>query len=77
MADMSSLSPMIRYDVALLYLEQADYDLEAAIQAYKDDERWEKEHPLDDKGKRKQSVKSAGMRRYVGAGTSAAGTNPR
>lgn len=37
-----------RYDIALLYLKQADYDLDAAIEAYKDDERWEKEHPLQD-----------------------------
>ncbi|RFU35794.1 hypothetical protein B7463_g615, partial [Scytalidium lignicola] len=34
------------YDIALLYLEQFDYNLEAAIDAYIDDERWEREHPL-------------------------------
>ncbi|KAF2120090.1 hypothetical protein BDV96DRAFT_485595 [Lophiotrema nucula] len=43
------------YDVALLYLQQADYDLDQAIEAYKADERWEKEHPLEavKKGKSK------------------------
>jgi len=30
-----------------LYLKQTDYNLEAAIEAYKEDERWEKEHPLE------------------------------
>lgn len=44
----------LRYDVALLYLQQADYNLEAAIEAYKDDEKWEKENPLHSaKGKGK------------------------
>ncbi|KAK5116439.1 hypothetical protein LTR62_007987 [Meristemomyces frigidus] len=41
----------LRYDVALLYLQQAEWDLEVAIQAYQDDERWEREHPME--GKRK------------------------
>jgi hypothetical protein len=53
--------------VALLYLKQADYDLEAAIEAYKDDERWEKEHPLEasleGKGKTKHDL---GKRRFTG-----------
>ena len=30
----------------MLYLAQADYDLDRAIQKYRDDDRWEKEHPL-------------------------------
>jgi hypothetical protein len=50
-----------------LYLSQAEYDLEAAIEAYKDDERWEKEHPMEanikGKGKTRQSV---GRRRFTG-----------
>ena len=33
------------YDVALLYLEQSNYDLEDAAEAYLEDERWESEHP--------------------------------
>ena len=36
----------LRYDVALLYLEQADYDLDAAVGAYLADEKWEREHPM-------------------------------
>jgi len=41
-----------------LYLKQTDYNLEAAIEVYKEDERWEKEHPLNKNllGKRKQGV---------------------
>jgi len=55
------------YDVALLYLEQADYDLEAAIAAYKEDEMWEKQHPIEanikGKGKTRQVI---GKRRFTG-----------
>ncbi|KAN0115096.1 hypothetical protein V8E51_004640 [Hyaloscypha variabilis] len=55
------------YDVALLYLKEVDYDLEAAIEAYKDDERWEKEHPIEanvkGKGKTRNDV---GRRRFTG-----------
>lgn len=39
------------YDVALLYLKGSDYDLEAAVEAFKADEQWEKDHPM--KGKRR------------------------
>lgn len=76
-ADMRSLSPSLRYDVALLYLEQAEYNLDAAIGAYREDERWEKEHPLDvnTKGKRKQTAAAVGMRRFVGG--SSAGSSSR
>ena len=54
--------------MALLYLKQADWNLEAAIEAFQDDERWEKEHPLEAKQKVKdgKAVKNVGMRRYVG-----------
>jgi len=71
---MRSLSPSIRYDLALLYLEQSEYDLDAAIDAYKEDDRWEKEHPLDvkSKGKNKKTVGAAGMRRFVGTASSRA-----
>ncbi|PHH91550.1 hypothetical protein CDD83_35 [Cordyceps sp. RAO-2017] len=33
------------YDVALLYLEQSSYDLEAAVLSYFDDDAWERRHP--------------------------------
>ena len=35
------------YDVAVLYLEQAGYDVDAAVEAYFADEAWERAHPLD------------------------------
>ena len=45
----------ISYDIALLYLNQARYNFDAAVEAYISDERWEKEHPLQkgSKGKAK------------------------
>ncbi|KAI7552257.1 hypothetical protein KC331_g2012 [Hortaea werneckii] len=58
------------YDVALLYLEQAAWDVQTAIEAYRDDEAWEAAHPLeaDEKAKSKgKSAKSVGMRRFVGS----------
>jgi hypothetical protein len=62
------MSSSLRYDVATLYLEQSDWDLEAAIEAYREDERWEKEHPLEAKSRTKKgkAAKDAGMRRFVG-----------
>jgi len=56
-----------RYDIALLYLEQVDYDLDAAIEAYKEDEHWEKDHPMKmtDKGKGK-TRHDVGKRRFTG-----------
>ena len=49
-------------------LKQADWNLDDAIEAYKEDERWEKEHPLETRQRTKkgQSVKNVGMRRFVG-----------
>lgn len=57
---------VFRYDVAQLYLEQHDYDLDGAVEAYQDDEKWEKEHPLQD-GKGKMSARTVGKRRFVGS----------
>jgi len=63
------------YDVALLYLNQEEWHLEAAIDAYRDDERWEKEHPLEGSKRTKpggsKSARTAGMRRFVGSSSSA------
>ncbi|PFH56908.1 hypothetical protein XA68_15775 [Ophiocordyceps unilateralis] len=42
------------YDVALLYLEQSDYHLDAAIDSYLDDESWERDHPRPQSGDRKR-----------------------
>ncbi|MCJ1379536.1 hypothetical protein MMC17_002637, partial [Xylographa soralifera] len=58
------------YDIALLYLQQADYDLEAAIAAYKADEKWEKEHPMNSNVKGKQA-QGPNRRRIGGFGISA------
>lgn len=55
-----------RYDVALLYLKQVDYDLDVAIDAYKEDERWEKEHPLEAHVKGKGTKHDVGKRRFTG-----------
>lgn len=52
------------YELASLYLKGSDYDLELAIEAFKADEQWEKEHPM--KGKAKQT----GGRRIGGMGLS-------
>lgn len=35
------------YDVAVLYLSQAGYDLARALGRFRDDEAWERDHPLD------------------------------
>ncbi|KAL2879728.1 hypothetical protein SGCOL_005059, partial [Colletotrichum sp. CLE4] len=50
------------YDVAVLYLEQVGYDLAAAMEAYADDEAWEKSHPVQDGsggGRGKNKAKAA------------------
>jgi hypothetical protein len=62
-----SIAPSYRYDVALLYLKQSDYDLELATEAFKADEKWEKEHPLD-KGKGKGKARSGRLRLNGGGG---------
>ncbi|KAF7948765.1 hypothetical protein EAE96_007956 [Botrytis aclada] len=55
------------YDIAVLYLEQANYDLELAMGIYKDDERWEKENPISNKGKGKgKSRYEVAKRRFTG-----------
>jgi len=63
------------YDVAQLYLQQAEWHLEEAISAYRDDEQWEKDHPLEAKQKsssfKGKSTRTAGMRRFVGSESSA------
>jgi hypothetical protein len=41
------------YDVAVLYLEQSGYALEEAVERFRADERWEREHPLHDAGRKK------------------------
>ncbi|KAF5026080.1 hypothetical protein F66182_1872 [Fusarium sp. NRRL 66182] len=48
------------YDIAVLYLEQSGYDLENAVIAYLDDEKWEQEHSVPDKGKKADRYKNRG-----------------
>ncbi|KAK6078557.1 hypothetical protein SCUP234_06180 [Seiridium cupressi] len=48
------------YDVAVLYLEQTDYDLEAATVAYIADEEWEANHPVEGTGRGKAIARSGG-----------------
>jgi hypothetical protein len=52
---MAAEANLNRYDVALLYLEQAAYNLDQATAAFKADEKWEKDHPMEaaKKGKSK------------------------
>lgn len=42
------------YDVAALYLKGSDYGLEAAVEAFKADEQWEREHPMKGKQRARQ-----------------------
>lgn len=68
---LTSIPPTLRYDVAQLYLKNADWILEAAIEAYREDEQWEKDHPLEAKQNMRKGKNSrdAGMRRFVGSST--------
>ncbi|KIW05060.1 uncharacterized protein PV09_04215 [Verruconis gallopava] len=51
--------PKYRYDVAILYLKQADYNLDAAIRTYKEDEEWAEKNPMQkDKGKAPTKTRS-------------------
>lgn len=65
---LTSISSSLRYDVAQLYLRNAEWDLQAAIDAYRDDEQWEKDHPLEAKQQKKgKSASNVGMRRFLGS----------
>ena len=51
------------YEVAGLYLKGSEYDLEAAVEGWRADERWERENPL-----KKGKGKNARNRRLGGGG---------
>ena len=70
---LTSVPPSLRYDVALLYLKNADWDLDAAIDAYREDEQWEKDHPLEaqQQATKGKSASSVGRRRFLGSSSSA------
>ncbi|KAI7090360.1 hypothetical protein KC356_g1510, partial [Hortaea werneckii] len=68
------------YDIALLYLDQAAWDVQAAIEAFREDEAWERAHPLEADGKATKkknmegkSARNVGMRRFVGSSSSSSG----
>ncbi|KAK3399095.1 hypothetical protein B0T20DRAFT_392116 [Sordaria brevicollis] len=71
------------YDVAVLYMEGNGWDVERAVEALRDDERWEREHPLRDtggvKGKGKEKGRMvgrtwiSGVKRLVPAATGGSG----
>ncbi|KAI3336938.1 hypothetical protein HD806DRAFT_475226 [Xylariaceae sp. AK1471] len=48
------------YDVALLYLEQARYDLQLATDAYFADEEWERTHPAEAGRRGKGTIRNGG-----------------
>ncbi len=50
--------PRLRYDIALLYLEQVGYELDGAVEAYLADENWEKDHPVESPSSGKAERKS-------------------
>ncbi|MCJ1341899.1 hypothetical protein MMC31_000077 [Peltigera leucophlebia] len=58
------------YDIALLYLEQAEYDLDAAVNTYLTDELWETEHPLAPSPGGNTKQKLSGRRLVVKFGVS-------
>ena len=63
-ADQSLSFPVrLRYEVALLYLQQSDYNLGLAIEAYLADEKWEKENPMEGASKGKTKGQKPGKRR--------------
>lgn len=69
----ASVPLQYRYDVALLYLQQSDYNLDEAIAAFKADERWEKEHPLEAAKKGKSKAPQPSGRRKWGLSGSGGG----
>ncbi|KAH7128306.1 hypothetical protein B0J11DRAFT_431418 [Dendryphion nanum] len=67
---------VVEYDVALMYLQQSDYDLDQAMEAFKADEKWEIEHPLEAArhGKAKAKAPQAlGRRKWAFGGSGLTG----
>ena len=46
------------YNMAELYLKGSQYDLDIAVDAFKADEQWEKDHPMAGKGKQKDQPRN-------------------
>lgn len=60
---LSSIPVHLRYDIALLYLQQSDYNLGLAVEAYLADEKWEKEHPIEGASKGGETGHKPGKRK--------------
>ncbi|KXJ97531.1 hypothetical protein Micbo1qcDRAFT_8429 [Microdochium bolleyi] len=56
------------YDIAVLYLEQADYDLDAAVEAYLADEEWERRNPANGARRGKGFVRARPLPRRISTG---------
>ncbi|KAL7626275.1 hypothetical protein AAE478_003045 [Parahypoxylon ruwenzoriense] len=56
------------YDVAVLYLEQASYDLELAMEAFFADDEWERIHPVEPMARGKGAAKGASSRHTLWRG---------
>ncbi|KAK4456179.1 hypothetical protein QBC34DRAFT_11728 [Podospora aff. communis PSN243] len=56
------------YEVAMLYLEQADYYFHDAVEAYFADEAWERDHPLENNGQGGTRKKIGGLSLARGKG---------
>ena len=63
-ADQLSRFPVFfRYDIALLYLQQSDYNLDLAVEAYLADEKWERENPMEGASKGNKTGQKPGKRK--------------
>ena len=60
---LSSIPIHLRYDIAVLYLQQSDYNLGLAVEAYLADEKWEKEHPLERASNGRKTGQKPGKRK--------------
>ncbi|GAB0134834.1 hypothetical protein EsDP_00003189 [Epichloe bromicola] len=49
------------YDIAVLYLEQSDYDLGSSVEAYLGDEAWERQHPQEGSAKAPSKLRNRGL----------------
>ena len=59
----SSIPVYLRYDIALLYLQQSDYNLGLAVEAYLADEKWEKKNPMGGASKGSKTGRKPGKRK--------------
>ncbi|KAL6720404.1 hypothetical protein ACLMJK_002326 [Lecanora helva] len=67
----SSVPVQLRYDIAVLYLQQANYNLDLAVETYLADEKWGREHPMERSSQSKKAQKPS--RHKVGIRTGLSG----